>query len=236
MRSVRHPLGAYAVLTAVTFALSLALSASNPPYAHPSQAELLRPASVLLALALGFGGVWLFVRSPFGQCHAAGAGVSSAIQALVLGALLGTAAAGLDATLGVSKTTAAALQVGSIHLPAPYSVLVYAAGAVVVESVLRLFPLGLLAYAAEKLRPGVRLSAAAFGTAAALLSLVEPATQLTLLAARTEILVVFGIFIYVYGLLACWQYWRSGPVAPVLMRLGSYAVWHVALGPLLAAA
>lgn len=230
------PVPSFAVIALVVLACALLLAAIDPPYAHPSQAESLKLVSVVPTLLLGGLGVWLLSRTPLMQRYSDQKPRSFIVEPLLLGAGLGVVAAILDATFGLSATVAKALGVPSIHLPPPYSILAYAAGGVAIESVFHLLPAGVVLFLVHKLGLSRRWCVVAFLACAALASAVEPATQTALLRSQPATLVVVASFVYIYGLLAFWQLWRAGPTAAIVMRMGFYAVWHIALGPFIAAA
>lgn len=99
----------------------------------------------------------------------------------------------------------------------------------------RLLPFGLLYFLAGWISRKPRWLLASLIGIAMLVSVLEPLTQLPVLASRPTAMLAMALFIYAYGLIACWQLWRAGPVAPIVMRLAFYAVWHVTLGPWLVA-
>jgi len=138
--------------------------------------------------------------------------------------------------VGITSTIAGALGVEKIHLDAPYSLLAYTVGAVAIESMFRLFPLGLLSFLFSKLLFKGRHLAAVFWIGAVLIAVLEPLSQAALLTSNPSALAIVVVFIYVYGVVASWQLWKFGVAAPLVMRFAFYAVWHVALGPIIARA
>ncbi len=128
------------------------------------------------------------------------------------------------------------LNIKSIHLSFPYSVFAYLAAAVVLEAMLHFLPMGLVTFVAEKVGAGPKAIAIVFTSSAAILALLESATQAGVLASRPATMIAIGAFIYIYGLIAFWQLWKTGPSGCILMRIAFYLVWHVTLGPALASA
>jgi hypothetical protein len=167
-----------------------------------------------------------------GRRQASSVTLGSYVQPVLLGLGLGLAAVTMDVSLGVSQTIATVLKVNSIHLPAPYSILAYLAAAVVIEAMFHLLPLGLATFIAEKLGAQSRTLMIVFIMVALLVAVLEPITQASVLASRPAVLIGVATFIYVYGLIACWQLWKIGPTASILMRIAFYFVWHVTLGPI----
>jgi hypothetical protein len=112
--------------------------------------------------------------------------------------------------------------------PFPYSVLLYAAGALETEALHRLIPMPLLLWLAGKVIPGKGASPALFLVLAVLTSAVEPYLQLPegpggLLAFS------FGNG-FVFNLLQALFFRWYGLLAALTVRLGHYLVWHVLFG------
>jgi hypothetical protein len=152
---------------------------------------------------------------------------------LLLGVVFGLVAVALDWGLGLSKTIAAKLEVQDIHLAAPYSLFAYTAGGIVVESLFRFVPIGVVTFLVVKLVTRGRWLPQVFMVAAILSCALEPLTQVGILAGHPGAMILVAILIYVFGLTASWQLWRYGVAAPLIMRLAFYGVWHISLGPLL---
>ncbi len=112
--------------------------------------------------------------------------------------------------------------------PFPYSVLLYAAGALETEALHRLIPIPLLLWLAGKVFPGKETSPGLFLVLAVLTSGVEPYLQLPegsggLLAYS------FGNG-FVFNLLQALFFRWYGLLAALSVRLGHYLVWHVLFG------
>lgn len=235
MKSLRTALVQFGPFAAIALVAAWALSQMHVSYPHPSQAESLRFSSLAPVLGLGLLGAWLITLS--GIPRACGKQESPAKKIyvpVVVGAALGLVAVALDMMFGITSTIASALGVPRIHLDAPYSLLAYTAGAIVVESIFRLLPLGIVTFFIGRLAMRGRHMGVVFWIAAVLTAVLEPLSQAALLSSRPVPMVVVGVFIFTFGLFSSWQLWRFGVVAPLLMRLAFYSVWHVTLGPLLA--
>ncbi|HMO16163.1 MAG TPA: hypothetical protein PKD64_18765 [Pirellulaceae bacterium] len=235
MKSFKWQIVQYGAFCLIAIICSLLLSALPVEYPHPSQEESLRVTSLLPILALGGLGVWLFSMTSIGRRQVATVKFGAYIQAMVWGLGFGLVAVGLDYTLEISKTLASVLDIKSIHLSAPYSILAYLAAAVVIETMFRLLPLGVVTFAAEKFGAKSRVLIFVFVVFAMLTAVVEPISQAGVFASRPGAMLAIAAFIYLYGLVASWQMWKTGPSACILMRIAFYLVWHVTLGPNLAA-
>lgn len=217
------------------FALASAvvLSFLPVPYPHPSQAASLRLESLAPALALGCLGVWLLSLVHTPSAEEGIRPLRRMVEPLVIGAGFGLAAVALDLGLGISKTISAILGVRDVHLPAPYSLLAYAAGGIAVESLFRFLPLGLVTLVVVKVITRGRWVLQVFIGAALLSCLLEPVAQAGILKEHPAAMLAVAALVYAFGLTASWQLWRHGVAAPLIMRLSFYGVWHVGLGPFL---
>lgn len=230
MHTPRTQLRTYLIYAGVALACALVLSTLSVPYPHPSQAAALQWQSIVPVLALGCLGVWLLARTHLP--NASGLWQRVGVP-LLLGGGFGLVAVALDLQLGLSRTIATNMGVQDIHLPAPYSLLAYTAGGIAVESVFRLLPIGIATFLIVKFLTRGRWLPQVFIGAALLACLLEPLTQIGVLAGDPVAMVTVAALIYAFGLTASWQLWRHGVAAPLVMRLAFYAVWHVSLGPLL---
>ncbi len=229
----RTQLATYLVFAGLALASAVVLSMLAVPYPHPSQAASLKLVSIVPVLALGCVGVWLLsrVHVPTGMERSDLRGRIGV--PLLLGVVFGLIAVGLDWGLGLSKTIAARLEVRDIHLAAPYSLLAYTAGGIVVESLFRFVPLGVVTFLVVKLITRGRWLQQVFIAVAIVSCALEPLTQVGILTGHPAAMVAVATLIYLFGLTASWQLWRYGVAAPLIMRLAFYGVWHLSLGPLL---
>lgn len=143
-------------------------------------------------------------------------------------------ATAIDYFAGFSQLFATKLGIESIHIAFPASAAVYGIGAVVVECLYRLTPLGILMWAVMRWLPaGARTPV--FWALAILTSLVEPMSQAGLLLQdNLPMLIGIGGFTFGFNLLEAWLLRRHGIASPIVARIAFYMVWHVALGPLVA--
>jgi hypothetical protein len=205
------------------------------PYPHPSQAASLRIDTFLPIVMAGALCAWGFGRVvPAGWLMTDAFRRRRAIAVdIAIGMSFGLLAVLLDRGLGISEGMAAALQVERIHLPWPYSLPAYFAGAVAVETLYRLIPLTAGLWLVPRLLLRGRGYDPAFWTLAAVTALTEPLSQAPLFGDRPLAALVIGIFILLFNLIAVIRMRSYGVVSPLVLRLSLYGVWHVTVGPAL---
>jgi hypothetical protein len=117
--------------------------------------------------------------------------------------------------------------------PFPGPLLFYSGGAIIVEVFYRLLPIPLLLWLISNLALRGRGQDRVFWVLAGLTSLIEPVTQDLPALQRQELVagasVVFVID-YALNLGQAILFRRYGFLAAILMRVATYAVWHVAYG------
>lgn len=117
--------------------------------------------------------------------------------------------------------------------PFPGPLLFYSGGAIIVEVFYRLLPIPLLLWLISNLAFRGRAQDRVFWVLAGLTSLIEPLTQDLPALQRQELVagasVVFVID-YALNLGQAILFRRYGFLAAILMRVATYAVWHVAYG------
>ena len=117
--------------------------------------------------------------------------------------------------------------------PFPGPLLFYSGGAIIVEVFYRLLPIPLLLWLISNLALRGRAQDRVFWVLAALTSLIEPLTQDVPALQRSELVgaasVVFLID-YALNFVQAILFRRYGFLAAILMRVATYAVWHVAYG------
>jgi hypothetical protein len=127
-------------------------------------------------------------------------------------------------------TIAAAANVFSLNVPFPESILFYSGGAIVVETLFRLVLLTLPLWLVATVIPRTRGKAQLFWAVAAVMSLLEPAGQMSLVVGHPDVMLVMGAAMYILNILEAYLFWRYGFLAALVNRLAFYAVWHVVGG------
>jgi hypothetical protein len=123
------------------------------------------------------------------------------------------------------------------NAPLPGSLLLYSAGAVILEVVYRLLPIPLLMWVASKLGYPDRLKLFLFWSLAVLTSVLEPAGQTAFAfdAGRPDVALSQFALGFVYNLAQAYWFLRAGFLAAISLRWGHYAVWHIIYGGLICA-
>jgi hypothetical protein len=230
MRNARF----FAIGPGLFVAIIVAILAVSPPtFAHPSQAQILRPSVVLSIFMLALLGVYISIRTGMTADPLAVALRRQALfHAVGGGVLLGLLTVAADYLSGFSSAVANTLQIASIHIGFPESAYVYAVGAVIVECLYRFIPVSIL-YGLMFKRMRGRHGAALFWMLGTLTALIEPMSQAPLAGQAAGLFVpLFGL-IFMFNMTEVWLWRRYGWVAPVVSRLCFYGIWHVAVGPVL---
>ena len=125
---------------------------------------------------------------------------------------------------------------GPANVAFPGSLLVSSAGAIKWELIFLLFPVPLLLWVISGLALRGRGETRTFWVLAALSAALEPAMQgvpLLILsngAIGPAAFAAYALHSYAFNFAAAVSFRRSGLLAPVLVRLGNYLVWHVVYG------
>jgi hypothetical protein len=145
-----------------------------------------------------------------------------------------------DYATGASKLVVEQLQIPFFHVRFPASLLVYPGGAIIVETLYRLFPIPFLLFLISNVALRGKGQERTFWVLAILLSWIEPVTQSGILSLALGRETVFrgreGLVAYmmVEGyLLNCVQAWlfrKYGFLASLTLRVSMYVVWHVLWG------
>lgn len=177
-------------------------------------------------LALGGLGVWLAPRTGFADVlDWRVTGYESWVLPLLLG--LGFAVADV-AVFKLVLHPQPVTTLTPFMQPFPYSLLLFGSGALYTDCLYRLVPLPLLMWLAGRIWPGQERSERLFWGLALLSSLVEPLEQL-ITDSPALIAYSFGTG-YAMNLLQAVFFRRYGFSAGLAIRLGHYALWHIAFG------
>ena len=214
----RASLVAFALTLAVLPSAKLAITAWPAQFRTAQQAAVFAWPLLALWIALAVAGYALSLKTGFPEAWDARVPIfARTLLPLAAGLLLGAISCSADAITHWTAIVAARMHLDSIHLPLPWSPLIYTAGGVFTDIVLRLFPLPLL------LLP-FRGSNKAYWPIAAVLSGVEGLSSFSLGPA-------LGAYLFFENWLVnftqAFFFRRAGFVACVLVRFSYYMVWHV---------
>lgn len=122
------------------------------------------------------------------------------------------------------------MNIPSIHISFPQSIVIYPAGAIVHEIFNRIFLLSFACWIGMKLSRSKTVTPPVFWVSAILTSLIEPAGSIGLMAFSVVAAVSSFCVDFLINLTQAWFMTRAGFVAAVVCRVGLYLVWHVAYG------
>jgi hypothetical protein len=130
-----------------------------------------------------------------------------------------------------------------VHLRFPLSIPFYAYGAILLEIMLRLFAVTALTWLVSNVVLRGRGQAAAFWLAAVVAALYEPWPHIVEELHASPPIATPGIFVqwalqplFVSNVVSAYVFRRYGFIAPLVMRLCFYLVWHILYGGLLSRA
>ncbi len=229
--STRRTLTIYLALMGVLVLVNVFLELGLVKVAVPSQATAFSwPMIGFLALAGGCA-VWLGPRTGLPDLW------DPSIPPrkwLLLPAAVGLGLGAVNLTVmgftGYVHTMAEAANVPSINAPFPGSILFYSGGAIRVEVLFRLILLTLPLWLIANVILRKRRQAKVFWAVALLTSLLEPVEQMSLVAGHPDVMLVLGVAVYAMNLFEAHLFWRYGFLAPLVLRLAFYLVWHVVGG------
>lgn len=126
---------------------------------------------------------------------------------------------------------------GSVHAKFPASILFYTYGTIFLETLLRLFAIPLLVWLISNLILRGKWQTPIFWFAAVVVALYEPLPFMMEEFGSTGIFgalkILFG-FLFVSNLAYAYLFRKYGFIAPLIMRMSFYVVWHIIYGGLIA--
>jgi hypothetical protein len=191
----------------------------------PEQAGIFTWPALILISALGFVGTWAASKTGFPESWDQ---TISNQQRFLMPALLGL---GLGfVAIGIERFQS----LGQIDVPFPLSIPFYLYGGIVLEILLRLFLLPVPLWFLSSLLLRGRWQEPIFWGLAVITSLLEPWDALGALFQRGLLnqgipvgVWAFVAFAYSVNLLLAYEYRKFGFIAPVMLRLSYYLVWHI---------
>jgi hypothetical protein len=186
------------------------------------------------------GGLGVFLASRTGFPAAWDARIGNRVRfvyPLALGAGLGVVSVVLELLTGGIAFVLDDLDRDVFNAPLPGSVLLYSAGAVVLEVVYRLLPIPVVMWVAQRFGFPERHRLKLFWVLAVLTSLLEPSgqTAIAIDAGRYDLAISQFALGFGYNLAQAYWFLRAGFLASLSVRWGHYAIWHVIYGGLICA-
>jgi hypothetical protein len=193
----------------------------------------------IVVLAL-LGGLGVYLASRTGFPAAWDERVSNRTRfayPLALGAALGVVSVVLELLTGGIDFVLQTMAWDRFHAPLPGSILLYSAGAVILEVFYRLLPIPLVLWIAAQLGFPQRRKLVLFWVLAVLVSIVEPLgqTEVAIEAGRADLATSQFALGFVYNLAQAYWFLRGGFLAALSLRWGHYAIWHVLYGGVICA-
>jgi hypothetical protein len=137
----------------------------------------------------------------------------------------------------VVGTRRSPLQLSSdVHVKLPLSILFYAYGATFLEILLRLFAIPFLVWLTSNLILRRKWQTQVFWFATIIAAFYEPLPYMTDALNHTGLLSALMIIVgplFAANIIAAYIFRKYGFLAPLLMRLSFYLVWHIAYGGLI---
>jgi hypothetical protein len=226
--STRRSLLIYLALMVYLVVVKVVLSLASVKAIVASQAAAFSWPVIGLLGATGLLSVWLGPRTGFPELW--DARVSNRQRLLVpalLGLGLGVVFLVLQATTQLEQISAAEAHVASVNVPFPASLLFYSGGAIIVEALYRLVPITLVLWVTSNVILRKRAQTQVFWVLAIITSALEPVDQIGVLHGHLALMVGLGVTMYAINLLQAYLFRRFGFVAPLVMRLAYYLLWHI---------
>jgi hypothetical protein len=213
MSETRKSFRTYCVLTACVFAVAILVRVvpSGPlagGFAFP-----------IVGTVMGAGALGVFAGP--------GAGIPGMWSPTVPGSLRFIYPACVGAIFGLVTVVQALLKKGAGDItPFPVCLAVFGAGAILLETLLRLVALTWILWLLNRCM--LRGRVAAFWVAAGVVALYEPWPFLSIGGeAVTWGALVVAARLFLFNLAGAWFYRRAGFLSALSLRWGEYAVWHV---------
>ena len=234
-RNLRVSLGVYLALMAYLAAVKLALTFMPNVFRSPAQAAVFAWPAIALFTVLGAVGVYLADRTGFPPAWGMTPNENAKRVWLpsLLGIALGLIAIVTEKLTHWTEMVAAKMQLPSIHIAWPASLLIYPGGAIIVEVAYRIFLVPLLLWLVSSVILRGRQQERVFWVLAVITALLEPASQdlhaVIAGPARGTFALVF-VEDFVLNILQAWLFRRQGLLSAILLRVVFYLVWHVLWG------
>ncbi|HSE41808.1 MAG TPA: hypothetical protein VLH08_13680 [Acidobacteriota bacterium] len=226
-RSVLIFLGCVAYLVLVKLIITFFPAA----FRSTSQAAVFEWKFLAIWTILGWLGVVLAQKTGFPEPWNGGiSNIPRVSLPLAIGILLGILAIATDWLTGWTHFVANKMHLKTIHIDFPASLVIYPGGAIIVNIIYRIFPIPFLLWIISTLLLKKRFQDRVFWILAALLSFIEPIGDFGLKELGFGKMSVVFIEDYVLNFSEMWLFRKLGFLAPILMRIFFYLIWHVLWG------
>jgi hypothetical protein len=189
----------------------------------------------LLVTVVGLAAIWCMHRTGFPAAWDARVPARRRVLLpLLVGAGFGLLAIALELFSGSLKKLEAAT--GPVTVAFPGSLLVYSSGAIYLELLFLIAPVSLLLWLISRVLLRGRAQTPTFWVLAVLSSAAEPGLQGAAVVAQAQgtieplAVALYAIHGFAFNFAAAALFRRYGLLAPILVRLGNYMVWHVLFG------
>jgi hypothetical protein len=215
----------YLALVVILIILRVVLIFLPADYIVPAQAGALNWQALIITVGLGFVGVWLSTKTGFPEIWDTN---FSTRQKLLVPALIGLGSGLLFRVIEQFQP------LGNINIPFPASIPFYLYGGIISEILFRLFIIPLPLWLISSLLLRRRGQEGVFWGVAIITSFLEPLSQVGALYQLgllnngiSPYIALLILLTYAVNLIAAYLFRKSGFVAPVVMRLAFYLIWHI---------
>lgn len=229
-RDLRVSLTAFSIFVAILIAVKIFIILNPNMLRSVAQAGVFAWPFLLAWALLGTLGVLLATKSGFAMAW--DSRISGALKIwypLLTGFVLGGIAVLVDANTGWADWVAGQMKIDSIHIPFPASLPIYFGGAIVVEIVYQIFPIGFLYWLVCRVIIK-RDSNFVFWSLALLTSAIEPSGSISLYRHSAVAAVPVVSHDFAMNIAQAWFFKKAGIVSALLVRLAYYLLWHIAWG------
>jgi len=221
----------YLLLMAWLVVVKLAITFVPDAFRSTAQAAVFAWPMIAVLTAAGLGGLWLARRIGLpGFWNPDLPAARKWLLPVLLGFGFGVLAIGIDAITGWTDVIERKLNLPSIHIDFPASLLIYPGGAVIVNVIYYLIPIPLLVWLVSSLLLKGRFREPVFWTVAALAAAIEPLTQDLSYPGPVWVMLLVLLSDYALNFAQVALFRRGGFFATVLLRVSFYLVWHVVWG------
>jgi hypothetical protein len=218
-------------LVAYLILVKLVITVFPAAFRSAAQAAVFEWKFLAIWTILGWIGVVLSQKTGFPEPWNGGISNSHRIiLTLVIGIVLGILAIATDWITGWTQFVANKMHLKTIHIDFPASVAIYPGGAIIVNILYRIFPIPFLLWIISTLILKGRAQNKIFWILAVLLSFVEPLGDLGLTDLGYAKASLVFIQDYALNIIEAWLFRKLGFLAPILMRIFFYLIWHVLWG------
>ncbi|MBI1826799.1 MAG: hypothetical protein HY287_11135 [Planctomycetes bacterium] len=216
------------ILLAYLVAVKLLITLCPAAFRSTSQAQVFAWPALAIWTACGAIGVALLSRTGF----AGGWDTRLSLRwrlwiPIISGIAFGIAAIATDRLTHWTSFAAGKMQIPSIHISWPASVVNYPGGAIIVEIIYRLLLIPLLMWLVCNMMLGGRGRGWIFMALAVATSMIEPMGDLDLRPLGFDTMLAVFAQDFLFNFWQAFLFRRAGFVSSILTRIAFYFVWHV---------